>query len=106
MPPGRSTRSADFERRLRAERLDRDIDAAAVGDAHDLLDRIDLGEVDDVVGAELARDGKAAPATRSTAMMVVAPLSFAPTVRTEPDRALREDRDRVADADPGRSRRR
>ena len=55
MPPGRSTRRQASKVCLRAERLDRDVDAAAVGQPHDLLDRIDRREVDDVVGAQPLR---------------------------------------------------
>ena len=64
-----------LERRLRAERLDRDVDAAAVGQAHDLLDRVDRREIDDMVGAELLRDRQ--PRRQlSTPMIVVAPISL------------------------------
>ena len=43
---------ARLERLREAERLDRGVHALAAGEVHDLLDRVALGEVDDVVGAE------------------------------------------------------
>ena len=43
---------------LRAQRLDRDVHPATVREPHDLLDRVTVLEVDDVVGAEPRRDGQ------------------------------------------------
>jgi hypothetical protein len=43
---------AGFERLREPERFDRRVDALAAGEVHDLLDRVGLGEVDDIVGAE------------------------------------------------------
>ena len=48
------------------------------------LDRVVLAEVDDVVGARAGATSPAASGTPSTAMMRVAPRSFAPAVAQSP----------------------
>ena len=73
-----------LERALRAQRLDRDVDAAPVGEAHDLLDRIDVREVDHVVGAHASRHLPAAPARVSTRDDGRGAASLAPAVAQRP----------------------
>ena len=51
---------AGLEGRLGTERLDCDVDAATVGEAHDRLDRVDGLVVDDVVSARTARTSSSA----------------------------------------------
>jgi hypothetical protein len=46
---------ARLEGRLQPERLDRDVNAAPVGQTEDVVDRVGLAEIDDLVRAEPLR---------------------------------------------------
>ena len=100
MPPGRVASRHHSKRLLLAERLDRDVDAAAPGQALDRGDRVLLREVDHLVGAHLARevqpllDGVDADDQRGA-------LEPRARRRAESDRALGEDGDGLADLHVG-----
>ena len=98
----RAARPEHAQRRLEgllpSERLDGDVDAAPVGQAPDLLDRIGLREVDHVIGAHAARH---LHALRHALDRDDRGRAHQPRARrgAQPDRPLREHRHRVADAD-------
>jgi hypothetical protein len=94
-----------LEGRLGAERLDGDVHAAAAGQAHDLLDRVGPGEIHHVVGAQ--PPGQLEPFRHPVdGDDLRGAAQLGPRRGAQPDRALREHRDDVADADIGRVRRR
>ena len=95
----------DLERRLRAQRLDRDIDAAAVGERMISSTGSTLREIDDVVGAERARDREAL-GDRVDADDRGGAHQLGARRGAQADRPLREHRDGVADPDACRFRRR
>ena len=86
-----------LERLLRPQGLDRDVGAVPAGQAHDLLDDVDLGEVERDVGAHPA--GHRQPdrvAVHADDLGRAHQLGAGR--RAQADRALGEDDDRVADA--------
>jgi hypothetical protein len=83
VPPGRSTRRHASKVCCDAQRLDRDVHAAAAGEPQDLLHR-DRPAAVHHVSAPIFFAISRRPAMRSTPMTVLAPLSFAPAVAHSP----------------------
>ena len=96
MPPGRVASRHHWKVSVLAERLDRDVDAAAAGEALDGGDRVLLREVDHLVGAHLAREVQAL-LDRVDADDQRGALQPRAGGGAEPDRALGEDGDGLAD---------
>ena len=90
-----------LERLLRAERLDGHVDAGPLVRRMTSSTTSTFGK-SRTTSAPIRRAIASRTASPSTPMTSAAPISFAPAVGAQADRALREDDDRVADADAAR----